>query len=79
MCKRCNNLDDETIQIFENKRSMGAEGKMKIEAWISKFDHDPLLEIGLCIEPYETELIPFKSLKIRYCPFCGRDLREVTK
>ena len=40
MCKRCNNLEYETILIFENKRSMGAEGKMDNSDIISKICSD---------------------------------------
>lgn len=68
MCKYCS---DDVKKIIEKPVDLGVMGEHEIDVCIS--ESNLLLEF---LRADECEALFFKTIKITYCPFCGRRLKK---
>lgn len=71
MCEYCQEWDRKDLINTRTKLSRKAEKYPGIEVSI---DYDNTLYIGCCADVYEPAWEE-ASVKINFCPMCGRDLR----
>lgn len=70
MCKYCN--DENEKKIIEKPMDLGVLGGYCLDVSIS--ENELFLEL---LRADECEALFYKTIRITYCPFCGRRLKKV--
>lgn len=80
MCKFCENRLEDGLRVADKAISIGALGNIYFgQDWFETKDPKYPWRIASNIAGPNNEVIYSQSFAIKFCPFCGRDLRKESK